>query len=124
MLERELKIQVFNNTYLIKFPNVGQMLDIEARKMAITSGQYKNLMETRTVASEIALINADVIATFSILCPKMGSDLNIDFFEMEISQSKELVKVYRETYMPWYNKWLVELSKDDEVSKNENNKTI
>lgn len=119
MLERELKITVLNNTYLIKFPNVGQMLDIESRKMALTSGQYKNLMLTGTVASELALLSVDMIATFSILCPQMSKDMNVDFFEMEISQSNTLTKIYVETFLPWYNNWLIELTKKEE--KNEGN---
>lgn len=112
-LATELNLKVLTNNYIIKFPNVGQMLDIESRKMALTGGQYRNLTLNPTASSLMALLNADMISTFSILIPEMAKDMKIDFFELDIKTSKVLTNAFTKQFLPWYNEWMIELEKDE-----------
>ena len=40
MIEREKKFKVGERTFVVKFPNVGQIIDMESLKQALTNNRY------------------------------------------------------------------------------------
>lgn len=114
MLNREISIRIKENAYTVKFPNIGQIIDIESRKAALSSGQYKNLVSAGTRFSIVALDYIDMISTFTIIIPDLIKDMNIDMFSLDLDKGKELIKVYKKEVLPFMVSWLDLLEKEDE----------
>ena len=47
----ELKFEVKGNTYTIKVPTPGDMIDVERMKMVLSSGYYSEMMRTSTISA-------------------------------------------------------------------------
>ncbi len=108
-IEKTVKMQVEQNTYEIKFPKTGEILDIDSRKSLLANGQY----------SYLRLFNRDLvdaISIFSILCPKMKETLNISsILDLDILKSKKLVFAYRRDVKKWYNGIIDFLSEEEDT---------
>lgn len=103
-MEKSIKLQITGKDYVIKFPNVGQLMDIESLKSALTNGQYGELVRMNTRLSNSALDIADTIATFSVLIPEIKETLNVKTYtELDPFKAKDLVKCYKKQYFPWFN---------------------
>jgi hypothetical protein len=99
---RILKIKIQDNEFEIKFPNVGQIIDIATRKIILSSGQYLNLEKNDPFTTKYI----DVLATFTILLPELNSLLRVEsLFDLDLIDLKELLDVYDKEYLPWYNSW-------------------
>lgn len=102
-LEETLKIQILENEYVIKLPNTGDLIDMEMRKS-------RYVMDNNYISGIFAEMLAKAIATFSVLIPELKKDLNIESFEkMSLKDSKVIVKVYRDQFLPWWNDWMEEI---------------
>jgi len=100
-----LEFKVKSNTYTIKFPNVGQIEDIECNKQLISKGMYASLMQMNTKAANDALDMIDMEAFFSILCPDIVKDLKCDSFrDLGVVDYMELKKSYIDQFVPWWTK--------------------
>lgn len=114
-MDKSIKITIDNQEYIIKFPNVGQILDIESMKTALSSGRYNELVKMNTKSSNWALDIIDSIATFSILIPQLREKLNVDSYtELDQFEAKKIVKPYIKTYYPFYKEIHEELQKFNE----------
>jgi hypothetical protein len=101
----EIKIQ--SNSYLIKFPTNGQLIDIESRKSLFSSGTYSSLMRSTLLSAGDALDLIDMISTLSVTCPKLMGDLRVDsLMDLTPIQTIVLVKEFKEKYVPWFNGWI------------------
>lgn len=104
-LNRVLKLKIKNNTYEVKFPNTGQLIDIEQKKSQIS------IKDKTNVSGFWAHNLAMAIATFEILIPDLKKDLNVDsFWKMELEDSNELVRAYVNEFLPWFNPWIDSIS--------------
>lgn len=111
-MEKSLKLKITGKDYIVKFPNVGQILDIESLKSALTNGTYGDLVRMGTSASNQALDIADTIATFSILIPEIKESLSVKTYtEIDPFAAKPLVVAYKKQYFPWFNEINNELKK-------------
>ena len=99
---RTIAIQIGNNSYDVKFPNVGELIDIDVMKLRITNDKYESLkfsINPRFIASAI---QAEAIATFSVLIPKLREDLTVkSFLHLKVEEAQTLVKAYTDQYLPW-----------------------
>ncbi len=112
-LEDSVTISFGGANHTIKFPTVGQIMDIEQRKQILTANTYGAMVRTSTVASVFNITLTDAIACFGVLIPKLTKELDVkSYLEMPALDGKELVKVYKEQFRPWYNKFLKELYRD------------
>lgn len=119
-LAKILTISVKGNSYTICFPTVGQIIDIESAKASLSKGQYRNMVSSMTTSALLALDNIDMVATFSVLLPKLIADLKVEtIFSLDLASSKELCDIYKKQYAPWYNKWIEVLSGKEEAQKDE-----
>lgn len=102
-LAKILNIQIQDNKFEIKFPNVGQLIDIESRKSLLASGQYKNMDKN----DSFIIPYIDTLATFMVLIPELSELLRIQsLFDLSLLELKELLNIYNNQYLPWYNSWM------------------
>lgn len=124
MVANQQKLIKFNgNDYIVKFPNVGQFIDIENTKMVLSNGKYVEMALSVLKIHIFQLDMIDAIAYFSVLCPEMRENLGIkNWRDLDTDKAKELTSVYKEQFIPWFKPILDELLKIDEKdeSKNDN----
>lgn len=103
---KTLTVEIKDNSYDIKFPDTGKLIDIEEIKSRVSNGNYNSFFGG-TLSAEMVRLLIDTIATFTILIPDLKKDLVVgSYFELELIDSIELLKVYRDKYLPWYNEWM------------------
>jgi hypothetical protein len=111
-----LVVQIEDNTYSIKFPTVRQFLAIENLRMALTDEKYGSMAFSGLKSASFAVDIVDAISAFFTLIPELKEDLHAkSFMDIDPFLAKALVKVYKSKFAPWYNAWLDELLKEDEV---------
>lgn len=114
-MNKSIKISIDGQEYIIKFPNVGEILDIETKKAALSNGQYKELVQMNTKNSYWVLDIIDSIATFSTLIPQLREKLSVSSYgELDQFTAKKIVKAYNKTYLPFFKEINDELQKFDE----------
>lgn len=121
---KEIKIK--GKSYMVHFPNVGEMLDIEKFKFAFSKGEYVNLAISPLKIHLFSLDLIDAISFFSVLIPELKNDLNVsDWNKIDKELMKELVKVFNTQFLPWYKPLYDELLNYDygetESDKKDNN---
>jgi len=103
----ELKLEVEGNTYVIKVPTPGDMIDIERMKMILSGGYYSEMIRTNTLSAQESLMIIDIQSHFSILCPELMKDIKCeDVRKLYIEDYKELRDIYVNQFLPWWNDWL------------------
>lgn len=119
------KIIKFNADFeaTVKFPNVGQLMDIESMKMALTNGQYALMIESGTQLATFQLDIADAVSYLSVLVPDLKKEYGVkNWGALEAKQGKQLVNIYKKQFLPWFKPMMDELTKvdTDESSESEN----
>ncbi len=111
-----ISFRINDNSYDIKYPRTGEMLNIESLKVQLSSNTYNELINGNTTASQIARITIDMIAFLSIMCKKLREDMKVETFsELNALDNKKLYQMYIKTILPWLNEWETILNTDDEV---------
>jgi len=114
MLQREKKFVFRGIAFTVKFPNVGQTIDMESLKQALTNGNYGLMVASNIGTMNHALDLVDTVVFFQVCCPQVKNAFGDDLpkgglIELSIDACKDLVKCYREEVFPWYNSTLREL---------------
>ena len=128
MIEREIVINYNGKKFQVKFPNVGQMIDIESLKSALTGGKYGAFAASGIKSMYFVLDMVDTIAFLSVVCPNLkryvaGDEDGLEYTEMKPETIKALVNIYKKEILPWYSKILDQLySSADEATESENNR--
>lgn len=99
-----LQLKFKEKSYTINFPNNGEYLRIQNMK-PIISPSYDILRQVGTDGMYAEVIT-DMIAHFTILCPKLVSDLAKPISELSMSEGKELLSIYNDQFKPWFDKCL------------------
>jgi hypothetical protein len=120
-MEKSIKVKVKEQEYVVKFPTVGQLLEIEALKMAYTNNTYGALVNGGLRSSAYALDMADCFATFQVMIPELAKDLGIkSFVNLDAFEAKKIVSVYTKQFQPWMVELLTDLYKmEDEAIENQ-----
>lgn len=108
MIEREITITYNDKKFQVKFPNVGQLIDIESLKNALTAGKYGSFAASGVKSMYFVLDIVDTIAFLSVMCPKLKNfiteeDDATDYTQMKPETIKGLVNVYKQQILPWYS---------------------
>ena len=121
-MERKL-IRILENDYIVKFPNVGNIMDIEAMKFSLAKGKYLEMCLSPLKVHNFTLDTIDSISTFAVLIPELKEDLNInDWREMSPLTAKKLMQAYISEFWPWYKpiiEDLYEYAKNDSEQQEE-----
>lgn len=114
MIEREIVITYNGKKFIVKFPNVGQMMDIESLKVGLTGGKYGTFAASGIKSMYFVLDMVDAISFFSVMCPRLKNfiteeDVEVDYTQMNPQSLKPLVDIYKKDVAPWYNRIMSEL---------------
>lgn len=90
--------------YTCKFPNNGQLLDIQSDVSRLLGGRVKSVLESNTHDGFYAYSLACAIATFKNLLPEFMKDAG-DLESLDAIEGAKLVDVYVKQYEPWYREW-------------------
>lgn len=112
-LTRSINVSVGEEAFTLNFPNIGQIMDIESRRMSLSGGQYGNLVKASTFTANLTLDMIDTVSFFSVLKPTLFQQDEIDISKWDYERLLPLIKAYKKTVMPWYNKWMEKLSDTD-----------
>ena len=122
-MEKVIKVQISEKLeYTLKFPNVGQLLEIEALKMAYTNNSYSVLAQSGLKSNIYALDTADCFATFQVMIPTLAKDLGVNSFtQLDSFEAKKVIRAYTKQVQPWMTELLTDLYKmeDDAVKEQE-----
>lgn len=119
---RSLKVKIGSNEYEIKFPNNGQLIDIERRKIEVSGGNSK-MMLMGDNTSQLAYLTNEMIATFSVLIPKLTKDLTVkSLYELDPQQSKHMLEEYQK-YYSWMREWIDYLNPEVKEEEKEEEET-
>lgn len=111
MIAREKKFVWKGVQHTVKFPSVGQIIDIESLKQALTTNRYGAMATSLVKSMTTALDLVDAIAFFQVMCPVVGASLPASY--TEISDPKlafEISSTYRKDIAPWFNEIMNELN--------------
>lgn len=93
-------------TYKSAF-NTGKLLDIEILKMQLSGDKYSVFKTSYLVSMQKQALNIDMIATFNTLIPDLKKNLTVkNFLDLDQLEFDEILKVYIEDFLPWYNDWV------------------
>lgn len=116
MVNGQKLIDFRGSSYIAKFPNVGQMMDIENMKMTLTNGKYSVMAVSGMKIHLWQLDMVDAISYFSVLCPEMGKDLGIkNWRDLDADLGKEITLAYVKQFVPWIKPLLDELFKMEDT---------
>lgn len=122
-LERAKKVTIKAQLYSVKFPTVGDFIDIEVMKQNLSGGTYGNMLKTGLITQRAALDRINMIAYFSVLIPELKKDLKVDIFsDIDLIDSIELVQVYKKEIEPWIEEWLNVIKEGVAEESTDNNK--
>ena len=114
--QKTIFVTIEGNKHEVKFPNVGQLIDIENMKMALTNGQYAEMVKSGLRLHYQILNLVDTISIFSILISELKADLSVrDYTQLDPFLGKKLVSAYKKDVKVWFDDLLEELMKDDDI---------
>jgi len=104
-IERSFRFKVKDESYTVEVPNMGQIMDIENTKVSM-SEHYLELVQNGTVLSSLTADFIDMYSYFTVLCPKLITDLKAPLEKLDVFDFKELRTAYEEQLRPWLNGWI------------------
>lgn len=122
-LKNTVSIQLGDDKYELKYPNVAQVLEINNKKYLITENRYPDLVlaPNKTVMDVFYLDLVDAVSHFTVLAPGMSKKLSVDsLLEIDGVTASTLVKAYKKQFRPWYEPFLKVMLDVDKESKEEN----
>lgn len=118
MIERTKQINIGEKHFTVNFPNVGQLIDIEARKQSLTGNRYGSMAASGIASMYMALDVVDTIAFLTVCVPEIAKYYNIiDYSSLSPDKMNTYVTVYKEQILPWYNQIMMELKGVTDDSK-------
>ena len=115
-INREKTFTVKGNQYSLKFPNIGQYLDVESLRMRLSDGTYQSMLRSNLVSSGIAMDMIDMISTLTILCPQLLKDMKSStILDLDIMEANELLTVYKKDVSTWVDSWMKLLSSPPKI---------
>lgn len=109
-LQRQKKFNIGEKTFVANFPNIGQIIDLESLKQALTSNRYGQMAASGIASMYYALDLVDAIAFYQIVVPEVAKFYDIrNYASLSVDKSKSLVEVYQQQIRPWFDETLNEL---------------
>lgn len=108
------------NRYTVKYPTIQNMIDIESAKLALSKGKYTEMILSGTKWMNRALNYVDMLAYFSVMCPKIITDGKVSLGDIDLTDiHKGLLEVYTKQFLPWWNEYeaiIDKLESEEETS--------
>lgn len=115
---KTIDFTIQDKEYTVKFPNNEKYIEIEVMKSKLTDKEYNSISNGNTNSSQIAKYTVDMIAFFTVCCPKLKEDLTISSFsELDVLENKKFLNVYVKVILPWLLEWDKVINSIDEEDK-------
>lgn len=112
MYQDSFKVKIDKDEYLVKYPNVGQQLDIENLKNLLSNGQYASYAAVGSKTSTQLLDLIDAVSYFSILIPELKEKLSVkNFTTIDPVFQKKLSK----SFLNFHSNFILKV--EEEISK-------
>lgn len=109
-LQRQKKFTIGNKSFIANFPNVGQIIDLESMKQALTDSRYGQMAASGVASMYYALDLVDAIAFYHVVVPEVAKYYDIkNYASMEVDKIKDLLDAYQRDIRPWFNETMNEL---------------
>lgn len=109
-LQRQKKFTIGEKTFIANFPNIGQIIDLESLKQALTGNRYGQMAASGIASMYYALDLVDAIAFYQIVVPEVAKYYDIrNYASLSVDKSKALVEAYQQQIKPWFDETLNEL---------------
>lgn len=109
-LQRQKKFTIGEKTFIANFPNIGQIIDLESLKQALTGNRYGQMASSGIASMYYALDLVDAISFYQIVVPEVAKYYDIrNFASLSVDKSKALVEAYQQQIKPWFDETLNEL---------------
>lgn len=103
-IQREIKFNIGEKNFIAKFPNVGQMIDIESLKQALTSNRYGVMSASGVKSMYMVLDLVDAIAFFQVCVPSVGKFFDIkNYANLQLDEIRDIVEAYILQIKPWFD---------------------
>ena len=110
MIERQKKFSIGEKTFTCQFPNVGQLIDLESLKQALTNNRYGVMAASGVASMYYALDMVDAISFLQVCVPSVAKYYDIkNYTALAPEDIKELVEAYQKEVKPWFDKVMAEL---------------
>lgn len=110
MIEREKKVTIGEKTFIVKFPNVGQLISLESIKQALTDNRYGQMASSGVSTMYYALDLVDTAAWFQVCSPEILKFYDVrSLMTVDSDVVEKFLKVYSEQIRPWFESTLKEL---------------
>lgn len=110
MIERSKRFTIGKKSFVVEFPNVGQILRIESMKQALTDNRYGIMAKSNIKSMYYALDVVDAVSFLSVVAPEVGRYFDAEnYLTLSPEKVQEFVDVYQKEIFPWYSKTLDEL---------------
>lgn len=115
MQKKQKIVQILGEEYIIPFPTMGQLQDIETFKISYTNGRYSDMVLSGIMTHNFALDAADALAYLGVLAPDLRTNLKIkNWKEIDPFTVKEIIHAYKKQFIPWFKPIIDDLYKYDE----------
>lgn len=109
-MERTKNFKIGERSFIAKFPNVGQLIDLESYKQSLTNGRYGQMAPSGIRSQYYALDLIDAIVFFQVVTPEVGKYFDIsNYANISLEKAKPLIEVYQTEIRPWFESTMNEL---------------
>lgn len=123
-MEKVKKFTIGKKQFTANFPNVGQIIDIDSMKQALSNNRYGSMVASGLSSAYYALDLIDAISFYQIVTPEVGKYFNItNYAEMDLQESQELLETYKKEIQPWYIETMNEIRGIAKKSMDDANET-
>lgn len=110
MLERTKKFSIDGKSFTANFPNIGQIIDMESLKQALTGNRYGAMASSGITSAYEALDIVDTIAFLQICVPEVSRHYDIrNYADLPADKMNKFLEAYRKEIRPWYENVMKEL---------------
>lgn len=110
LIQRTVSFELDGKRFTATFPNVGQMIDMESLKQALTSNRYGVMSASGVQSMYMVLDLVDAMAFFQVCVPMVGKYFDItNYANLQIDEIKKIVEAYVGEIKPWYDNLMKQL---------------
>ena len=120
MISTTHTFQFKGESYTIEFPRVGQLIDIMTTKNTLSNGLYNSIARYVTPEMGYYKFLVDALSFFQIMAPKVVEQFNRkDLKSLTMEEGNDLVKLYLDDILPWYDECWGAYRKDPKTEADE-----
>lgn len=113
MVNKTIKIQ--NNSYVLKYPTVGQFIDIKVLEQQLSKGTMKDFLTAGLYDDVDAYLAIKTVAHIQVLIPSINKDLKTEsLLDIQFDDFQELISIFNDEIFPWLEEWKKNFKKKED----------